>query len=188
MSALRSGKVPQPVAEQSWDVTFCPAGEPTEATGLDPELVRRIAAFHASELESVTFLWIEDGAWTRCRLTRCPPTTGAEAETTVTLLALDGPPAGLTAREIDVISLVALGLSNREISSRLGTSVRTVTTQMERLLKKLGQESRAGLGALAVDRALVRLPVEGAENSSVQVRRYVGTRGPLRRGGRVGGR
>ncbi|MER6914274.1 ABC transporter substrate-binding protein [Streptomyces sp. NPDC000594] len=158
---------PQPLgvetgAERSWDVTLTPVDGPGPgqdgALGLSAALLRRVAGFHASGLRAAQFLWCEDGRWAWISLEMRPV---ARAVVSLSVRPLSGPPAGLTAREIDIISLVALGLSNREISSRLGTSVRTVTTQVERLLKKLGQDSRAGLSALAVDRDLIRLPIPG---------------------------
>ncbi|MGW4028382.1 ABC transporter substrate-binding protein [Streptomyces sp. NPDC004838] len=173
--------------------------DPADATaiatdGLSPALLRRVAGFHESGLRSARFLWHEDGRWARCGLELRP----ASPDTvTLTLSPLPGPPSGLTSREIDIISLVALGLSNREISSRLGTSVRTVTTQVERLLKKLGQDSRAGVSALAVDRDLIRLPIPGGvEHRSgvrvLDVERHAATATavavPTRRRARAGNR
>ncbi|QZY51071.1 ABC transporter substrate-binding protein [Leucobacter tenebrionis] len=70
-------------------------------------------------------------------------------------------PRGLTVRELDVLTLVALGFTNGRIAERLGTSARTVSTQLERLLEKLGQSSRGGLAAIAVDLGLLRLPLPG---------------------------
>jgi branched-chain amino acid transport system substrate-binding protein len=157
---------PPPSREESWDITLATATDPDAPSsppapeGLGPALLRRVAGFHAAGLTDARFLWCEDGQWLLCHLDLRTP---IQEEPVITLRTrpLPGPPAGLTAREIDIISLVALGLSNREVSSRLGTSIRTVTTQVERLLKKLGQDSRAGLGALAVDRDLIRLPIPG---------------------------
>jgi DNA-binding NarL/FixJ family response regulator len=50
----------------------------------------------------------------------------------------------LTERELDVLSLVAQGLTNREISSRLFISPATVRTHLEHIYDKLGVRSRAG--------------------------------------------
>jgi DNA-binding NarL/FixJ family response regulator len=50
----------------------------------------------------------------------------------------------LTARELDVLELVAQGLTNREISSRLFISPATVRTHLEHIYDKLGVRSRAG--------------------------------------------
>lgn len=72
-----------------------------------------------------------------------------------------GLPAGISTREVDVLTLVALGLTNGEVAARLGTSIRTVATQIERLLTKIHQTGRGGLAAVAVDWGLLRLPIPG---------------------------
>lgn len=56
--------------------------------------------------------------------------------------------AGITAREADVLALVAEGLSNRQIAERLYLSARTVEKHVERLLLKTGAANRAQLAAL----------------------------------------
>ncbi|HVL85000.1 MAG TPA: LuxR C-terminal-related transcriptional regulator [Pseudonocardia sp.] len=56
---------------------------------------------------------------------------------------------GVTSRELDVLALVADGLSNRDIGARLYLSPRTVEKHVERLLAKTGSTSRAQLAALA---------------------------------------
>ena len=55
----------------------------------------------------------------------------------------------LTAREIDVLSLVRMGLSNRIIAERLGVSPRTVEDHVRHLCEKLGAGSRAELRVTA---------------------------------------
>jgi len=56
----------------------------------------------------------------------------------------------VTTREMDVLVLVADGLTNREIAERLFVSPRTVETHVASLLAKTGTASRAELRALAV--------------------------------------
>lgn len=51
----------------------------------------------------------------------------------------------LTRRELEVATLAAAGLGNREIADRLGTSKRTVDSQLRRVYLKLGVEGRKGL-------------------------------------------
>jgi len=53
--------------------------------------------------------------------------------------------AGITAREADVLRLVADGLTNKEIATRLTLSPRTVEKHVESLLRKTGTRSRTGL-------------------------------------------
>jgi DNA-binding CsgD family transcriptional regulator len=56
---------------------------------------------------------------------------------------------GVTAREADVLRLVAEGLANRDIAARLYLSPRTVEKHVESLLRKTGARSRTQLVAIA---------------------------------------
>ena len=56
--------------------------------------------------------------------------------------------AGVTSREMDVLALVADGLSNAEVAERLFLSPRTVETHVANLLAKTGSANRAQLRAL----------------------------------------
>ncbi|MFP5353997.1 MAG: helix-turn-helix domain-containing protein, partial [Gemmatimonadota bacterium] len=47
------------------------------------------------------------------------------------------PVAVLSPRELETLRFLACGLTNREIATRLGISVKTVETQMGRALKSL---------------------------------------------------
>jgi DNA-binding NarL/FixJ family response regulator len=60
-------------------------------------------------------------------------------------------PSGLTNRQMEVLELLAEGLSNREIGERLFLSTRTVDHHVSALLQKLGAGSRARAAALARD-------------------------------------
>jgi DNA-binding CsgD family transcriptional regulator len=57
--------------------------------------------------------------------------------------------AGITAREADVLRLVADGLANKQIATWLRLSPRTVEKHVESLLRKTGARSRTGLAAAA---------------------------------------
>ena len=61
----------------------------------------------------------------------------------------------LTARELRVLSLLALGHTNQEVARRLFVSVRTVETHRARIRDKLGTETRAELIAAARERGLL---------------------------------
>lgn len=63
--------------------------------------------------------------------------------------------ASLTARELQVLSLLALGHTNQEVARRLFVSVRTVETHRARVRDKLGTETRAELIAAARERGLL---------------------------------
>lgn len=62
---------------------------------------------------------------------------------------LDDGREGLTPREIDVVRLVADGLSNKQIARRLFVSEATVKTHLNHVLAKLDVEGRPGLVAWA---------------------------------------
>jgi two-component system, NarL family, response regulator NreC len=62
---------------------------------------------------------------------------------------------GLTARERDVVRLLALGHTNREIADRLVLSVRTIETHRARIQRRLGLRSRAELVHWAIERGLL---------------------------------
>ncbi len=61
-------------------------------------------------------------------------------------------PAGaeLTAREIEVLSCLAAGMSNKQVARSLGISIRTVTVHVSNLLRKTGSTSRTEAALWAV--------------------------------------
>jgi DNA-binding NarL/FixJ family response regulator len=60
----------------------------------------------------------------------------------------DQPPTGpLAKREVEVAKLVAEGLTNRQIGTRLFISERTVATHVRNILNKLGFDSRAQIAS-----------------------------------------
>jgi predicted ATPase/DNA-binding CsgD family transcriptional regulator len=67
-------------------------------------------------------------------------------------------PTKLTARERQIAGLVALGLSNKEIASKLVISQRTAETHVEHILVKLGFTSRAQIAAWAVEQGALSAP------------------------------
>lgn len=63
-------------------------------------------------------------------------------------------PAGLTAREVEVLRLVARGAGNREIAARLTISEHTVARHLQNIFAKLGVSSRTAAGAFAFEHDL----------------------------------
>ena len=66
-----------------------------------------------------------------------------------------GPPDDLTAREVDVLRLIALGHTNAEIAAQLYLSVRTVESHRARIGQKLRLSTRAELVRYALERGLL---------------------------------
>ena len=64
-------------------------------------------------------------------------------------------PAGLTARELEVLRLVAQGLSDREAAQQLVVSPRTINAHLTSIYSKLGVSSRAAATRFALDHHLV---------------------------------
>lgn len=62
---------------------------------------------------------------------------------------------GLTARELQVLRMVAGGASNKAIAGSLGVSVKTVERHVSNVFAKLGLSSRAAATAYAYERRLV---------------------------------
>jgi DNA-binding NarL/FixJ family response regulator len=64
---------------------------------------------------------------------------------------------GLTAREEEVLGLVARGLSNKEIAAELGTAAGTIKIHIQNILQKLGVADRTEAVTVAVKRGIIRL-------------------------------
>ena len=70
-------------------------------------------------------------------------------------------PDGLTSREVEVLALIAEGLSNQEIARRLHVSPATVKTHINNLFAKTGLKDRAQAVRYAYAKGLVRPPTSG---------------------------
>jgi DNA-binding NarL/FixJ family response regulator len=97
---------------------------------------------------------------TAAELRAQPLVAEIEAIARRTRISLDAPVAptlgesdvvrlGLTAREAEVLSLVAAGRTNREIGTELYVSEKTASVHVSNILRKLGVSSRIEAGAVA---------------------------------------
>lgn len=64
-------------------------------------------------------------------------------------------PAGLTAREVEVLRLIAAGLTNNEIAVELYLSPKTISRHLSNIFTKIGVTSRAGATAFAFEHELI---------------------------------
>lgn len=78
--------------------------------------------------------------------------SGAEAKGTPARRSF---PASLTAREVEVLALVAQGLTDAEVAERLVLSPRTVNAHLTSVYNKLGVNTRAAATRFAVEQKLV---------------------------------
>jgi HD-GYP domain-containing protein (c-di-GMP phosphodiesterase class II) len=69
-------------------------------------------------------------------------------------------PAGLTEREVEVLRLLARGMSNKEIAAQLFISPKTTGTHLEHIYSKLGVSNRALASLFAAKHGLIA--IEGA--------------------------
>ena len=64
-------------------------------------------------------------------------------------------PAGLTAREVEVLCLVAQGLSDAQVAEQLVISPRTVNWHLTSIYSKIGVSSRSAATRYALEHSLV---------------------------------
>jgi DNA-binding NarL/FixJ family response regulator len=75
------------------------------------------------------------------------------------LVGAAAPPGGrLSARELEVLALVATGMTNRTIASRLVVSEKTVARHLANIFDKLGVSTRAAATAYAYEHGLAHRP------------------------------
>src|SRR5271166_6055497 len=109
------------------------------------------------------------------------PSRGPEANAAGAISDLEVPPAGarqatdgrgysLTARELEVLELIAFGLSNKDVAQRLTLSPRTIDTHVERLLSKLNATTRTVAVAVATRAGLLGGATAQAADASFAAR------------------
>ncbi len=70
----------------------------------------------------------------------------------------------LSERELEILQLLATGLSNKEIASQLYLSVNTVKVHLRNIFAKLGVQSRTEATLIAIQRGYVNVPGAPATN------------------------
>ncbi len=101
----------------------------------------------------VAIIFVVFGIWLGIKLTKprekivlrevlIPSTSEPAAPATFTLNQVQLDALGITPRELEILTLIAQGLSNREIADRLFVSENTVKTHCSRAFDKLGARRR----------------------------------------------
>jgi len=98
---------------------------------LHDELLRAIHAVHAGE----KYL---------------PPSVAAALESSAL-------PAGLSAREMEVLSLIVKGQGNKQIAYQLGIAEHTVKNHVKNILNKLSVDDRTQAATAAIQRGIIHL-------------------------------
>lgn len=65
-------------------------------------------------------------------------------------------PAGLTEREVEVLRLIAAGMTNNEVAAELFLSAKTVSRHLSNIFTKIGVSTRSAATAFAFEHDLVR--------------------------------
>jgi len=73
------------------------------------------------------------------------------------LIAENLPRPDITAREVEVLQLIASGLRNKEIAHELGVSEATANAHVKRILEKLNASDRTHAVTVALRRGIIRL-------------------------------
>ncbi len=64
-------------------------------------------------------------------------------------------PAGLTPRELEVLTLIARGASTRQVARALGITAKTAETHIERIYAKIGASTRSTATLFAMQHGLL---------------------------------
>lgn len=108
-----------------------------------------IKSARASELIEAIRAVSDEGAYLPPKITHAVVTAIAESS------GASGDQSILTEREIQVVRLIAEGLSSREIADRLSISVKTVDTHRANIMQKLGVHNSAELIKYAIRQGIV---------------------------------
>ena len=130
--------------------------------GMDRRPAGRPIAYSASCIFHTTGFPLEKRRWRGCAR-RSWHSTGSKRCYGVKELELTAAdsrsspvfPDGLTNREVEVLRLIAAGLTNKEIGEKLFISTKTVNTHVRNILEKVGASNRAEASVYAMRNGLV---------------------------------
>jgi predicted ATPase/DNA-binding CsgD family transcriptional regulator len=131
----------------------------TDVAGLCAPLARPADPQWAAELERMAAATADDEAFrqqaARLLTWHYRPPAAAPARALGEAQGRQGYPGGLTAREAEVLRLVARGLTDAQVADELVLSRRTVSTHLTSIYSKLGIGSRSAATRFALENGLV---------------------------------
>ncbi|ANY06556.1 ABC transporter substrate-binding protein [Pseudonocardia sp. HH130630-07] len=128
-----------------------------------PEPLRRLAvALGRAGLEQCRFHWRAPFSGRFCRVSLLARTDLGFDHVELSGDPVDGLPAGLSPRELEVLTMLLSGPSNAEISADLGITARTAATHVTHLMQKLKAPTRTAAATHALDTGLLCVPLPGS--------------------------
>jgi Response regulator containing a CheY-like receiver domain and an HTH DNA-binding domain len=133
-----------------------PGDTPIEPSAVTISACRRLLASSNSSL--VGYGARREGeTWERVHIVRLPDIPPMNSSHVVLMIRHAALPHGITERELEVLTLISRGMSNREIGARLHISPRTIGRHVEHLLLKTGRANRSALASYAVEEGVIKL-------------------------------
>jgi non-specific serine/threonine protein kinase len=105
--------------------------------------------------QAFTSAWAEGRTQTPEQALEASEQASEQVSASISLPRAPVHPDGLTAREVEVLNLLAQGLTNKQIATRLVISLRTVTTHLSSIYSKTGVNTRAAATRYAIQHGLV---------------------------------
>ena len=99
-------------------------------------------------------VWAEGRMMTPEQVLAMSEQEGVQPPATIAAISSSSYPAGLTRREVEVLGLVAKGLTNFEIAQELGISEKTIAHHLTHIFNKTTSENRASAAAYAIRHGL----------------------------------
>jgi predicted ATPase/class 3 adenylate cyclase/DNA-binding CsgD family transcriptional regulator len=99
-------------------------------------------------------VWAEGRMMTAEQVLAMSEQEGVQPPATIAAISSSSYPAGLTRREVEVLGLVAKGLTNFEIAQELGISEKTIAHHLTHIFNKTTSENRASAAAYAIRHGL----------------------------------
>jgi DNA-binding NarL/FixJ family response regulator len=126
------------------------------------EFESQVAVARAALGDDFAAVWAEGRAMSTARIDSEVERLASVAPRAAGPIAVQPPPArstgypgGLTAREVEVLRLVAEGLTDAQAAERLVVSTRTVNSHLRSIYSKLGLSSRSAAGRFATEHGLI---------------------------------